>query len=1296
VTDESVFAAAIAIADPVARGRFLESACAGSPTLRQDVEELLAAHAASNPLDRPPANLAFTGAYSPPNDEVTSTTSVGDHIGPYKLLERIGEGGMGEVWVADQLEPIKRRVALKLIKPGMDSRSVLGRFEAERQALAVMDHPNIAKVLDAGTTPDGRPYFVMELVKGTPITEFSDARRLTPKQRLDLFIPVCLAIQHAHMKGIIHRDIKPGNVLVALHDETPVPKVIDFGVAKAVGQQLTEKTIYTGFGALVGTPAYMAPEQATFNQLDIDTRADVYALGVLLYELLAGSPPIEKERLKLAALDEILRIVRDEEPPRPSQRLSTSQAKASIAATRGSEPAKLSQLMQGELDWIVMKALEKDRSRRYDTANGLAADVRRYLAGDAVEACPPTLRYRLRKAYRRNRAAVLTSSMVAVVLLTATALSAALAVWAKRAEGESKQRRIQADASATQAMESDEKARGDRDQARRLLYASRANQADSAVRDVRTRRLNELLEEMKPAAGEEDLRGWEWHYYSRLTRQAETTAPCPCPDTEDGWRYHDNSPAVFSHDGGRVLAAHYVRVKETNESYRLRYDVRDTRTGKSLWSRETWTEQWSTLFRYKLAALSPDGKLIAFLDPVFAEVNPVLFGLGKWRLPKSFRVKVISVDDGRDMAVAPFRVGTSNGIWFAEDGKQVIVGVNFRTMFDVKPDPATPAGPHFTRWEHKSGKVTRHAFPESKEEHPTPDAVTSDGKTAILRTAPQIGSAAEFGIEGWDLEGETPKRLWRIVTGMNPPQISPNGKWLLVTSGKATRVVDSRTGTGLDGVKVNSQAPFSDFALPEDCQFMLDTPSIAYPRAVSNFGRVVLAGYTGTLYVSELNVLRRGQAVWKFQPLLGHTSTIANLFVSGDGTRAVSLGQYDGTLRTWDLTRPAGQPVSWRTPRTDSGFVHPESGPRVISGVEPFSMRGEAGVPPVRVSRPATGDIVRVDPPVWYPSGAQLTPDGRRLLLTGDSPAEPVWSLWDLDATKEPIAGGTSGHFGNAELVGPWLVVPEDAKPWSVRRPVDGKPVCTINIPPGLARAELLQANASGDRLLLVTEPKRADSETSLHPRIGPPDPATIRVFDPNSGRQLWERSGVEQPNRRVGARGKYMLWTADGKRIVVATKTSETKLLVQFLNGTTGTVERALESEVPAAAAVSELHVDPSDRVAVAVGREVHVWRDPERPVLRMAGLDRSQIEMTFSPDGRRLFLLDMGRDGLPGTVTVRDLSTGQTLITLAAPPGVGVGSIFRRLSQPMIWFEGEKLRLLHADGFHEFDGTPLPETKK
>lgn len=438
---EELYLKAIQHPDPIQRAAYLDSACANDPNLRRKVEELLNAHAQVGEFLEPQPQS--TQVYLPHGQ---AQTKEGVLIGNrYKLLEKIGEGGMGEVWVADQTDPIKRRVALKLIKPGMDSRSVLARFEAERQTLAVMDHPNIAKVLDAGTTGDGRPYFVMELVKGTPITELADARKLTPTERLALFVPVCQAIQHAHMKGIIHRDIKPSNVLVELHDDRLVPKVIDFGVAKAVGQQLTEKTIYTGFGALVGTPTYMAPEQATFNTIDIDTRADVYALGVVLYELLAGSPPIESERLKKAALDEVLRIVRDEEPPRPSQRLSTSETKASIAVTRGSEPMKLSQLMRGELDWIVMKALEKDRTRRYESANGFAADIQRYLAGEQVQAVPPSLGYRLKKVYKRNRPAALIGTAFTTLIVGAAIVSGVLAIQAREAETLAEAKRIEAE-----------------------------------------------------------------------------------------------------------------------------------------------------------------------------------------------------------------------------------------------------------------------------------------------------------------------------------------------------------------------------------------------------------------------------------------------------------------------------------------------------------------------------------------------------------------------------------------------------------------------------------------------------------------------------------------------------------------------------------------------------------------------------------------------------------------------------------------------------------------------------------
>jgi tetratricopeptide (TPR) repeat protein len=384
--------------------------------------------------------------------------------------------------MAQQTEPVKRAVAVKVIKAGMDSRAVLARFEAERQALAMMDHPNIAKVLDAGTTDGGRPFFVMELVKGTPITRYCDEHKLTPRQRLELFVPVCQAIQHAHQKGIIHRDIKPSNVLVALYDDKPVPKVIDFGVAKAAGQSLTDKTLMTGFGALVGTPEYMSPEQASLNNLDIDTRSDVYSLGVLLYELLTGTTPVDRKSLGKAALLEILRIVREVEAPRPSAKLSTIDTLPSVAANRGTEPAKLSRLMKGELDWLVLKALEKDRTRRYETANGLARDIQRYLADEVVEARPPSVGYRLSKFVRRHKRQVLAAGLVLLALLagiTGTTFGLFRAEAARRDEAQQR-------AAAEQAAEAERLAKLDADTKRReaetnLAFARKGNEILGSV-----------------------------------------------------------------------------------------------------------------------------------------------------------------------------------------------------------------------------------------------------------------------------------------------------------------------------------------------------------------------------------------------------------------------------------------------------------------------------------------------------------------------------------------------------------------------------------------------------------------------------------------------------------------------------------------------------------------------------------------------------------------------------------------------------------------------------------------------
>jgi serine/threonine protein kinase len=411
VTLEDIFLAAVEKAPPD-RVAYLDAVCGADAELRAQVEALLRSHDAAGSILEQPLFQA-----GPTVDQAPVVERPGMVIGPYKLLQPIGEGGMGTVFMAEQTRPVQRKVALKLIKPGMDSAQISARFEAERQALALMDHPHIAKVLDAGTTATGRPYFVMELVKGVPITQFCDERRLPPRQRLELFVSVCQAVQHAHQKGIIHRDLKPSNVMVCLYDGKPVPKVIDFGVAKATGPKLTERTLFTGFGQIVGTLEYMSPEQAELNQLDIDTRSDVYSLGVLLYELLTGTTPLEHKRLKETTLLEALRLIREEEPPKPSTWLSTTEELPSVAANRGLEPKQLRALVKGELDWIVMRCLEKDRARRYETANGLARDIERYLHDEPVAACPPSARYRVHKFARRHKTATAFAALGLVALL---------------------------------------------------------------------------------------------------------------------------------------------------------------------------------------------------------------------------------------------------------------------------------------------------------------------------------------------------------------------------------------------------------------------------------------------------------------------------------------------------------------------------------------------------------------------------------------------------------------------------------------------------------------------------------------------------------------------------------------------------------------------------------------------------------------------------------------------------------------------------------------------------------------
>ena len=590
----AIFDAAIEL-PPERRAAYVQEACANDEALRQRVEALLRAHeSAGSFMDRPAVAPRAEAVIVQPAEQP------GDRIGRYKLLQQIGEGGCGVVYMAEQEEPVRRRVALKVIKLGMDTKGVIARFEAERQALALMDHPNIARVFDAGATENGRPFFVMELVSGVRITEYCDQNNLSTEERLALFTQVCQAIQHAHQKGLIHRDIKPSNVLVADHDGVPVPKVIDFGVAKAAAdQRLTDKTLLTPFEQFIGTPAYMSPEQAKLTGLDIDTRTDIYSLGVLLYELLTGKTPMDQRELLAAGLEEMRRTIREKEPARPSSRLRTmlQDELTTTARHRRIEPPKLIHLLRGDLDWIVMKALEKDRGRRYDTASGLASDVQRHLDNETIFARPPSAAYRFQKLVRRNKLAFAAAGAVACALVLGMIVSAWQAVRATKAEHAQE---------AQVAI------------VRRKAYAAEVNVAFQALGENNLGRAIDLLNRQRPKAGEEDLRGFEWRL---LWQQCQSQQKVTFRDEGAGH-------VVALSPDGKWLAygAHEIVIRELpSQTKETTIPIRggvgtlafspgaellavgqDTEVG--LWSTESWEEERTLPGARYPAVFSPDGQ----------------------------------------------------------------------------------------------------------------------------------------------------------------------------------------------------------------------------------------------------------------------------------------------------------------------------------------------------------------------------------------------------------------------------------------------------------------------------------------------------------------------------------------------------------------------------------------------------------------------------------------------------------------------------------------------------------------
>ena len=526
--EADILAAALALPGGEGREAFLDAACGSDSGLRERLGSRVLAGLAARETDAHIRSEAAT-IQLPPDHQASMTEQPGSRIGRYKLLQKIGEGGCGTVFMAEQEEPVRRRVALKIIKLGMDTRSVIARFEAERQALAMMDHPNIARVLDAGATETGRPFFVMELVRGVPITKYCDESQLDIKARLELFIKVCHAIQHAHQKGVIHRDIKPSNILVTLHDGAPVPKVIDFGIAKATtGERLTALTLFTAYEQFIGTPAYMSPEQAEMSGLDIDTRSDIYSLGVLLYEMLTGATPFNAQELAAAGLDEIRRRIREEEPISPSSRISTlvGDDLTAVARTHSTEAPRMASLLRGDLDWVVMKCLEKERSRRYDTATALAGDIQRHLQDEPVTARPPGAAYRMQKFYRRHRTGYISGSAAVLMLMAGLAAAAWQAVRAGHAEiaerAQSQQARVQRDRAMSAeksaiiqteaANEAMQRATKSERESKENLYAADIRIAFEHVRMDNLKAARQLMTQHVPVKDAAEFRGFEWRY----------------------------------------------------------------------------------------------------------------------------------------------------------------------------------------------------------------------------------------------------------------------------------------------------------------------------------------------------------------------------------------------------------------------------------------------------------------------------------------------------------------------------------------------------------------------------------------------------------------------------------------------------------------------------------------------------------------------------------------------------------------------------------------------------------------